>query len=80
MFFLEMKEKKNQDFSSLFGIVTLIILTFLENIVCKEKPRVAKSALTRPRISNEISVTVATQTPPIIGSKDKYTWNIKNNI
>ena len=56
-------------------------LTFFENIFCKEKPSVATSALMSPMISNEISVTDATMTPPMMGSRDTYTWKKhKNNV
>ncbi len=36
-------------------------------------PSVESSAHTIPSMSNEISVTVAIATPPMIGSSDKYT-------
>lgn len=49
--------------------------TFLENIVWSENPSVANKALHSPKTSKAISVTVAIQTPPIIGMSDKYTWN-----
>ena len=36
-------------------------------------PAVAMRALSRPMMSNEISVTVATATPNTMGNKEKYT-------
>ena len=40
---------------------------------CTEKKSVAVRALKRPTISNEISVSDAIITPPMMGSKDIYT-------
>lgn len=49
--------------------------TFLEKIFCREKPTVAAKAAKSPTNANEISVTVAIATPPIIGTSDKYICN-----
>ena len=64
-----------QQFSSVTeALITLYkFFTFFENIFCRAKPNVAARALTKPKRSNDNSVTVARVTPPIIGSKDKYT-------
>lgn len=48
-------------------------LTFLEKIFWRENPIVEMSALIRPTISNEISVTVATATPVMMGNRLRYT-------
>lgn len=54
--------------------------TFLEKIFWSEKQRVAARALISPQVSNESSVIVASRTPPIIGMRDKYTWQKKKNL
>lgn len=43
--------------------------TFFEKMFCSEKPTVATSALIRPIMSNEISVSVAMATPVMIGTR-----------
>ena len=48
--------------------------TFLENMFCKEKQRVAARALISPERSKDSSVMVARSTPPIMGTRDRYTW------
>lgn len=50
-----------------------VVLTFFENIFCKEKPIVDINADIKPIILKEISVIVAIPTPVIIGIKLKYT-------
>ena len=41
---------------------------------CREKQRVAARALMSPRLSKDISVAVASSTPPMMGMRETYTW------
>jgi len=50
--------------------------TFLLNIFCRLNPQVDSNALTIPNMSKEISDTVATATPRMMGTKDQYTWEV----
>ena len=49
--------------------------TFLEKMFCIEKQSVAARALINPETWNDISVAVASSTPPMMGMSDVYTYN-----
>ena len=56
-----------------FKLHGLMVSTFLEYMFCRAKQRVEKRAANSPILSKLNSVTVASITPPTIGSSDRYT-------
>lgn len=49
------------------------VLTFFEYMFWRENPQVDMRAATRPNMSKDNSVMVATATPRMIGTREKYT-------